>query len=102
MEQAKSIVPRLFQQEQRSRRALDLVRAYWPDAVGTLLSKHSIPVALEPPTLVVEARDQAWMELLLPMRAQVTALLKELLPKTGILEIEVRLAPPEPETIPEP
>ena len=91
MEQAKSIFPRLLRQHQRSFDELDLVRAYWPEAVGPALAERSRPMRLQPPKLVVEVLDPPWIELLRPMRGQILALLREELPSSKIRRIDFRV-----------
>lgn len=91
MEQAKSILPRLFQQDQRALRELDLILAYWPEMVGPLVAKHSRPLRLDPPRLVVEVLDPDWLELLSRMRQQLVRLLRKELPKSVVRGIEFRL-----------
>lgn len=92
MEQAKSILPRLFQQNQAAFRGeLDLVRGYWAETVGPLIAKHSVPVRLRAGRLVVEAEGPPWRELLMPMRRQIVNVLRSELPGTKVRAIEVRL-----------
>ena len=98
MEQVKSILPRLFQQEQRPLRDIDLILAYWPDTVGPLLAQHSTPIRVEFQTLVVEVADRSWMELLAPMEGQIRSLLCKELPISAIRHIVMCLPanPKEP------
>ena len=78
MEQAKSILPRLFQGTSETIPwNLDLVRAYWPEAVGPLLARHSEPVRIQPPTLFVQVADLAWLEEFKPMQRQIVLLLQQ-------------------------
>ena len=91
MEQVKSILPRLFQQEQRPLRDIDLILAYWPETVGPLLAQHSTPMRLEFQTLVVEVADNSWMELLAPMEGQIRSLLCKDLPISAIRRIAMCL-----------
>ena len=94
MEQAKHILPRLFQQAPSQLREFDLVAAYWPEMVGPLVAEHSRPVAVNAPTLVVEVFDKDWLDFLPRMRSQILSLLHEELPESPIRRIEFR--PPEP------
>ena len=94
MEQAKHILPRLFQQAPGQLREFDLVAAYWPEMVGPLVAEHSRPVAVDPPTLVVEVLDKDWLDFLPRMRSQILGLLHEELPESSIRRIEFR--PPLP------
>ena len=91
MEQVKSILPRLFQQEQRALRDIDLILAYWPETVGPLLAEHSTPIRVEFQTLVVEVADRSWMELLAPMEGQIRSLLCKELPISPIRRIAMCL-----------
>ncbi len=91
MEQAKSILPRLFQQDQRPLRELDLIVAYWPEMVGPLVAKHSRPLRLEPPRLVIEALDPDWLQLLARMQEQLVSLVRKELPQSAVRRIEFRL-----------
>ena len=93
MEQAKSILPRLFQQDQAPfLDELDLIRGYWPETVGPLLAERSTPVGVRSATLVVEVRDPPYRELLAPMRDQIVACLRAELRNTSVRTIEFRLA----------
>ena len=91
MEQVKSILPRLFQQEQRPLRDIDLILAYWPETVGPLLAQHSTPIRVDLQTLVVEVADHSWMELLAPMEGQILRLLCKELPISAIRRIAICL-----------
>ncbi len=92
MEQAKSILPRLFRQSQAAFPGeLDLIRVYWAETVGPLLAKRTTPVGLEAGRLVVEAEGPAWRELLAPMREQIVEALRSELPDTRVRAIEFRL-----------
>lgn len=91
MEQAKSILPRLFQQDQRPLRDLDLILAYWSEMVGPLVAEHSRPVRLDRPTLVVEVSGPDWRELLVRMQRQLVNLLRKELPNSAVRRIEFRL-----------
>ena len=92
MEQAKSILPRLFQQDQRPLRELDLILAYWSEMVGPLVAEHSRPLRLYPPRLLVEVRGPEWRELLVRMQSQLVSLLRKELPNSSVRRIEFRLA----------
>lgn len=93
MEQAKSILPRLFQQGQAPfLDELDLIRGFWPETVGPLLAQRSTPVKVESGTLVVEVQDPPYLELLGPMRAQIASCLQTELRNTSVRTIEFRLA----------
>ena len=99
MEQAKSILPRLFQGTPDAVRwQLDLIRAYWLEAVGPLLASHSDPVRVRPPTLFVQVSDAAWLEEFEPMRGQIVSLLQQEMGSRAVTRIEFQLeAPEEPE-----
>lgn len=92
MEQAKSILPRLFQQDQRPLRQLDLILAYWSEMVGPLVAEHSRPFRLDPPRLLVEVSGPDWRELLVRMQAQLVSLLRKELPNSAVRRIEFRLS----------
>lgn len=96
MEQAKSILPRLFRQHQRAFDELDLVQAYWPETVGPMLAERSRPVQLQPPKLLVEVLDPPWIELLRPMQGQILALLRKELPDCKIERIHFRVSANQP------
>ncbi|MDE0263881.1 MAG: DUF721 domain-containing protein [Bryobacterales bacterium] len=92
MEQAKSILPRLFQGAPDTVRwQLDLIRAYWPEAVGPLLASHSDPVRVRPPTLFVQVSDAAWLEEFRPMRQQIVSLLQQEMGSRAVTRIEFQL-----------
>ena len=96
MEQAKSILPRLFQGTPDTVRwQLDLIRAYWPEAVGPLLASHSEPVKVQPPTLFVQISDSAWLEEFRPMQRQIVSLLQQEMGSKAVTQIQFH--PPEPE-----
>ena len=99
MEQAKSILPRLFQGTPEAVRwQLDLIKAYWPEVVGPLLASHSDPVRVRPPTLFVQISDAAWLEEFGPMRRQIVSLLQHEMGSREVTRIEFQLeAPAEPE-----
>lgn len=89
MEQAKRILARLLQQDQAAPLAeLDLIRAYWPETVGPQLAEESNPVALDPPRLLVEVLEPAWMTQFVPMREQILHCLQQELPRTCVKQIE--------------
>ena len=93
MEQAKSILPRLFQQGQASfPDELDLISGYWPETVGPLLAEHSTPVKIRSSRLVVEVQDPPYLEFLAPMRDQIVGCLRAELKSTSVRTIEFRLA----------
>ncbi len=95
MEQARRILPRLLQHGDDPRqRELDLIRAYWSLTVGPLLAEHSKPALVEPPKLVVEVGDPVWLEQFLPMRQEITTLLRQELPDTTVRTIEFGLSDP--------
>ena len=104
MEQAKSILPRLFQGAPDTVRwQLDLIRAYWPEAVGPLLASHSEPVRIRPPTLFVQVSDATWLEEFGPMRGQIVSLLQQEMGSRAVTRIEFQLeAPQEPERLRKP
>lgn len=96
MEQAKSILPRLFQGTPDTVRwQLDLIRAYWPEAVGPLLASHSDPVRVRPPTLFVQVSDAAWLEEFGPMRRQIVSLLQQEMGSRAVTRIEFQLEGPD-------
>ena len=89
MEQAKRILARLLQQDQAARLGeLDLIRAYWLETVGPLLAEKSNPVSLDPPRLLVEVLEPAWMTQFVPMKAQILGCLQQELPTTSVKAIE--------------
>ena len=89
MEQAKRILASLLQQEQAAPFAeLDLIRAYWLEAVGPLLAEKSHPVTLDPPRLLVEVLEPGWMTQFVPMKDQILHCLQQELPRTCVREIE--------------
>lgn len=93
MEQAKSILPRLFQQDQAPfLDELELIRGYWPETVGPLLAERSTPVTVRSARLVVEVRDPPYLELLAPMRDQIIGCLRAEFQNTSVRTIEFRLA----------
>lgn len=96
MEQAKSILPRLFQGTPDTVRwQLDLIRAYWPEAVGPLLASHSEPVRVQPPTLFVQVSDLAWLEEFRPMQRQIVSLLQREMGSRAVTQVQFQ--PPAPE-----
>ena len=95
MEQAKSILSRLLQNCPASLlQDLELIRAYWPEAVGPMLARHSNPVKFDAPTLMVEVADARWLEQIVPMRPQIAGFLKQELPKPAVCQIEFVLQDP--------
>ena len=97
MEQAKSIVPRLFRQHQRPFDELDAINAYWSETVGPMLAERARPIRVDPPTLMVEVIDPPWIEQLRPMQRQILALLREQLPGSAIERIEFQIPAAENE-----
>lgn len=92
MEQAKSILPRLFQGTPDTVRwQLDLIRAYWPEAVGPLLASHSEPVRVRPPTLFVQVSDLAWLEEFRPMQRQIVSLLQQEMGSRAVTRVQFQL-----------
>ena len=92
MEQAKSILHRLFEGHDAAFPGeLDLIQGYWAEAVGPLLASRSTPVRLVGASLVVEADGPAWQELLASVRKQVVECLRSELPRTPVRRIEIRL-----------
>lgn len=93
MEQAKSILSRLLQQAPAPfLKELDLIRGFWPEAVGPLLAERSRLIALDAGRLVVEVPDRRWLEQFVPMRHQIKGFLKQELGKPAVREIEFVLA----------
>lgn len=90
MEQAKSILPRLFQ-HQRLLDDLDLVAAFWPETVGEKIAQRTRPVHLGPSGLVVEVLDPPWIELVRPMAKQILGILRQELPDLEIPRIQFRV-----------
>lgn len=90
MEQAKSILPRLFEQGQGTLRPVDLIRAGWRSTVGPAIAERSRPVRLDRGTLVVDVLDPAWIVLLKPMSAQILRLLRRQWPQAGVARIAYR------------
>ncbi|MCY4596368.1 MAG: DUF721 domain-containing protein [Bryobacterales bacterium] len=89
MEQAKRILARLLQQDQAALLGeLDLIRAYWLETVGPLLAEKSNPVTLDPPRLLVEVLEPAWMTQFVPMKDQILLCLRQELPRTCVREIK--------------
>ena len=89
MEQAKSILSRLLQQAPAPfLQELDLIRGFWPEAVGPLLAKHSRLTELAAGKLVVEVPDRRWLEQFVPMRGQIASFLKRELGKPEVRQIE--------------
>ena len=98
MEQAKSILPRLFQQDQAPfLDELDLIKGFWPETVGPLLAERSMPVRIGSARLVVEVRDPPYLELLVPMRDQIVGCLRAEFESTSVRTIEFRLTDDEGE-----
>ena len=92
MEQAKSILPRLFQGTPESASwDLDLIKAFWPEAVGPLLARHSVPVRVETPRLVVEVSDLDWRQEFEPMRGQIISLLQQELGSADVCDLRFEL-----------
>lgn len=96
MERAKNILPRVFQGAPDTVRwQLDLIRAYWPEAVGPLLASHSHPVRVQPPTLFVQVSDLAWLEEFRPMQRQLVSLLQREMGSEAVTQIQFLLSGPE-------
>ena len=96
MEQAKRILARLLQQDQAAPLGeLDLIRAYWLETVGPLLAEKSNPVSLDPPRLLVEVLEPAWMTQFVPMKGQILLCLQHELPRTCVNQIEFVVRDPE-------
>lgn len=93
MEQAKSILPRLFQHASAPvLDELDLIKGYWPETVGPLLAEHSSPVIASKARLVVEVDSAPYLELLSQMSPQIVSCLRAELRNTTVRSIEFRLA----------
>ena len=96
MEQAKSILPRLFQGTPDTVRwQMDLIRAYWPEAVGPLLASHSDPIRVQRQTLFVQVSDSAWLEEFRPMQRQLVSLLQQEMGSQAVTQIQFLLPAPE-------
>ncbi len=93
MEQAKDILPRLFQGlPDAPEFRLELVRAYWPEVVGPLMAANCRPRKLRGSELVVEIADLSWMEEFWPLRGQALALLRREFPSAGVESVRAVLA----------
>lgn len=89
MEQAKSILSRLLQQAPAPFvQELDLIKGFWPEAVGPLLAKHSRLIELDARKLVVEVSDQRWLEQFVPMQRQIREFLAQELGNPEVRQIE--------------
>ncbi|MDE0126940.1 MAG: DciA family protein [Bryobacterales bacterium] len=93
MEQAKSILPRLFRRSTfRVLGELDVVRGYWAETVGPRLAERSEPVRAARGRLVVEVDSEPYLDLLSRMADEVVCCLRSELPDTSVRSIEFRLA----------
>lgn len=89
MEQAKSILSRVFQQAPAPfLDELDLIRGFWPEVVGPLLATRSRLIELDAGRLVVQVPDRRWLEQFVPMRRQIMRFLEQELGKPDVREIE--------------
>lgn len=96
MEHAKRILPRLFLDgEEAVLEEIDLLQAYWEEAVGPLIASHSNPVSIESRKLTVEVDGQPWMELVEAMRDQIADCLRAELPHVAVRAIALRPAAAE-------
>lgn len=96
MERAKNILSRVFQGAPDTVRwQLDLIRAYWPEAVGPLLASHSDPFSVQPPTLFVQVSDLAWLEEFRPMERQLVSLLQREMGSESVTRIQFLLSDSE-------
>ena len=91
-----SLAVRLFGRD--SRRVLELLRAAWPKAVGTDLSRRTEVLAVEGITLRVRVPDVRWRRVLHRMQPDILARLREvagpLAPRRlGFVEGGIRAAP---------
>lgn len=96
MEQAKDILPDLYRRgAERGLEEWELVRAYWPDAVGRGIAGHTRPIRLKGATLVVEVDDEVWRAQIEAIRGRIVERLRNELVRSPIREIELRPMLPE-------
>lgn len=86
-------------------RALPLLAACWPRAVGPRLAERTHVLALEAGTLVVRVPDVRYGRILFRMRAELLDRLRELVgPRAprALGFVEASVSPPEPPPLPAP
>ncbi len=96
MKQAKDILPDLYRRgADRSLEEWELVRAYWAEAVGRRVARHTRLVRLKGETLVVEVDDEVWRAQIEVVRGRIIASLRDELACSAVREIELRPMLPE-------
>lgn len=91
MNQAKDILPDLYRRgADRALEEWELLRAYWPEAVGRRLALHTRLVRLKGETLVVEVDDEAWRAQVEAVRGRIVESLRNEIPRSTVREIELR------------
>ncbi len=96
MKQAKEILPDLYRRGAgRGLEEWELVRAYWPEAVGRRVAGHTRLVRLKGDTLVVEVDDEVWRAQIEAVRGRIVESLRKELGRSSVRRVELRPMLPE-------
>ena len=72
MNSIKNVLPFVYRQNVAGEKAdEDLIRCYWPSAVGEEIARQSTPARLRGGTLEVEVSDATWLRTLRGLREQI-------------------------------
>ncbi len=96
MKQAKDILPDLYRRgADCGREEWELVRAYWPEAVGRRVAGHTRLVRLKGETLVVEVDDEVWRGQIEAIRGSIIERLRKEIARSTVRSIELKPMLPE-------
>lgn len=93
MHSVKDVLPFVYRQNVAGEKAdEDLIRCYWPSAVGEEIARQATPARLRGGTLEVEVSDAAWLRTLRGMRAQIIRRVNAAIDQQAVQKIRFRAA----------
>lgn len=91
MKQAKDILPNLYRRGGNRRlEEWELIRAYWPEAVGRRIALHTRLASLKDGKLVVEVDDDIWRAQIEAIRGRIIESLRNELDRSDIRSIDLK------------
>ena len=94
MNPIKEVLPFVYRQNVRGEQAdEDLIRSYWPSAVGSAIAERATPARLRGGTLEVEVSDEAWVKTLRSLRDHIIRRVNAAIDQQAVQKIRFRAAP---------